>query len=112
MTFGKVVAMAAEIEDAAKAAKLTTVQCMYGDEAMDTTMPVYKVNLAKTALKQESGETVLGKSTSGFKKGTCPLCGKKGHILSKIAGTLRPRAINVGKQDIWNPCALKRRRAG
>ena len=107
LTFGKVVAMEAEIEDAAKAANLT----MYSDKATDTVTPVNKVNLAKTAPKQkESGETVLGKSTSGFKRGHVHGVARKG-ILPKIASTLRPRAITVGKRDVWNPCVLKRGRA-
>ena len=76
-TFSKAVAMATEIEDAAKAAKMT----MYGTKPTDTATPIYKVNPAKTVPKQrESGETVSEKSTSGFKKGTCPRCGRKGHL--------------------------------
>ena len=68
MTFGKAVAMVAEIEYAAKSAKT-----MYGAKATDANKPIYKVNPVKTAPKQESGETVSGKAASGFKKGTCVL---------------------------------------
>ena len=45
LKFSKVVAMASEIEDAAKAAKIIT----YSNGATDSTMPVYKVNLANVA---------------------------------------------------------------
>ena len=57
--FSKAVAMAAGIEDAAKAAKLTT----YGAEATDNTTSINKVNPVKTVPNQESSETVSGKST-------------------------------------------------
>ena len=39
-----------------------------------------------------------------FKKGTGSLCGKKGHFAKDCWHILRPRAITVGKWDIWNPC--------
>ena len=55
--------MAAETKDAAKFVKLTT----YGVKATNANKSVYKVNPVKTAPKQkESGETVSGKSGSGF----------------------------------------------
>ena len=77
LTFSKAVAMASEIEDAAKAAKIT----MYGNGATDFTMPLYKVNLANAVRKcKASGETVPGKSACAFSKGTCPQCGKTGHL--------------------------------
>ena len=47
LTFGKVVAIAVEIEDAAKVAKLTT----YGAKAMDATTPINKANPVQTAPK-------------------------------------------------------------
>ena len=50
MTFNKVVVMAAEIEDAAKAAMMST----YGEGAMDTTTPICKVNPVKAAPRGRS----------------------------------------------------------
>ena len=77
LTFRKVVSMASEIQDGAKAAKLTT----YSNAATDTTTSVYKVKPAKSAPKrEESGETVSGKSAFTFPKGTCLWCSKTGHL--------------------------------
>ena len=53
----------------------------YDNGATDSTMPIYKGNLANAVPKQKvSGETVIEKPTPSFPKGTCSCCGETGHL--------------------------------
>ena len=87
LMFGKALAMAAEIlvEDAAKAANLTT----FVAEATDITTPIYKVNLAKTAPNRRILVRLSQGNPHGVpKRGRVHSVARKG-ILPKIAVTFK-----------------------